>query len=107
MKINKFMKKVNNDVANYGYFRNTKELIKFLKLTKYLTNNRSPNKSYTKNIYIHKSPNLVAISKDEYISEFSKSNINKLKGTFFHTTKRICSVKKIKKKFKRNKKETE
>ena len=97
MKINKFMQKVNNDVAKYGYFRNTKELIKYLKLTKFLTNNRSPNKSYTKNIYIHKSPNLIAISKDEYISEFSKSNINKLKGTFFHTTKRISSVKKLKK----------
>ena len=97
MKINKFMQKVNNDVANYGYFRNTKELIKFLKLTKYLSNNRSPNKSYTKNIYIHRSPNLVAISKDEYISEFSKSNSNQLKGTFFKTTKRISSVKKLKK----------
>ena len=97
MKINKFMQKVNNDVANYGYFRNTKELIKFLKLTKYLSNNRSPNKSYTKNIYNHRSPNLVAISKDEYISEFSKSNSNQLKGTFFKTTKRISSVKKLKK----------
>ena len=97
MKINKFKQKVNNDVANYGYFRNTKELIKFLKLTKYLSNNRSPNKSYTKNIYIHRSPNLVAISKDEYISEFSKSNSNQLKGTFFKTTKRISSVKKLKK----------
>ena len=97
MKINKSMQKVNNDVANYGYFRNTKELIKFLKLTKYLSNNRSPNKSYTKNIYIHRSPNLVAISKDEYISEFSKSNSNQLKGTFFKTTKRISSVKKLKK----------
>ena len=97
MKINKFMQKVNNDVANYGYFRNTKELIKFLKLTKYLSNNRSPNKSYTKNIYNHRSPNLVAISKDESISEFSKSNSNQLKGTFFKTTKRISSVKKLKK----------
>ena len=96
-KINKFMQKVNNDVAHYGYFRNTKELIKFLKLTKYLSNNRSPNKSYTKNIYNHRSPNLVAISKDEYISEFSKSNSNQLKGTFFKTTKRISSVKKLKK----------
>ena len=97
MKINNFMNKVNNDIANYGYFRNTKELIKFLKLSKYLSVNRSPNKSYTKNIFIRKSPNLVAISKDEYISEFSKSNHNKLKGTFFHTTKRISSVKRIKK----------
>ena len=107
MKINKFMHKMNNDLATYGYFRNKKELIKLLKLTKYLSINRSPNKSYTKNIYIHKfnldskkiklNPKLVAISKDEYISEFSKSNNNKIRGSFFHTTKRISSVKKLKK----------
>ena len=45
-------------------------------------------------------PNLIAVSKDEYISEFSKSNTNnmKMKGKYFHSCKRVSSPKITKKK---------
>ena len=110
MKLNKILKKINYDIAIHGYFRNKKELVKFLKLSKYFSIGRSPNKNFEKNITIRKfnsesqkpnfNPNLIAISKDEYISEFSKSNnnnYNNLKEIYFHSCKRTSSAKKIKK----------
>ena len=112
MKINKFLMKMNYDISVHGYFRNKKELIKFIKLSKYFSINKSPNKNYSKNILIRKfncnyekksniqNPNLIALSKDEYISEFSKSNTNnmKMKGKYFHSCKRVSSPKITKKK---------
>ena len=112
MKINKFLMKMNYDISIHGYFRNKKELIKFIKLSKYFSINKSPNKNYSKNILIRKfncnyekksniqNPNLIALSKDEYISEFSKSNTNnmKMKGKYFHSCKRVSSPKITKKK---------
>ena len=112
MKLNKILQKINYDIAIHGYFRNKKEIVKFLKLSKYFSINRSPNKIFSKRITIPKlnsdnqksnfSPNLIAISKDEYISEFSKSNNNNnnnLKGIYFHSCKRTSSAKKMKDKF--------
>ena len=110
MKLNKILQKINYDIAIHGYFRNKKEIVKFLKLSKYFSINRSPNKIFSKRITIPKlnsdnqksnfSPNLIAISKDEYISEFSKSNNNNnnnnLKGIYFHSCKRTSSAKKMK-----------
>ena len=108
MKLNKILQKINYDIAIHGYFRNKKEIVKFLKLSKYFSINRSPNKIFSKRITIPKlnsdnqksnfSPNLIAISKDEYISEFSKSNNNNnnnLKGIYFHSCKRTSSAKKM------------
>ena len=108
MKLNKILQKINYDIAIHGYFRNKKEIVKFLKLSKYFSINRSPNKNYSKHITIRKfnsdhpkqnfNPNLIALSKDEYISEFSKSNNNNhSKGVLFHSCKRTSSAKKMKK----------
>ena len=108
MRINKLLKKLNYDPSINGYFRNKKELIKFLKLTKYFANNRSPQRGQSKNVLLRKynfdsirrginniNNNLVSISKDEYISEFSKPN--KIKANNYHSCERITSAKKIQK----------
>ena len=109
MKLNKILHKMNYDLSVYGYFRNKKELIKFLKLSKYISLSRSPQKNLSNNLMIRKyksnsqrpnlNPNLIALSKDEYISEFSKSNnnMNNIRGIYFHSSNRASSAKKVKK----------
>ena len=110
LKLNKVLQKLKFDYSVNGYFRNKKDLVKFIKLSKYFHLNRSPSKNFSKNIIVRKynyeshqpiyNPNLIAISKDEYISEFSKSNNNnnnKFRGIYFHSCKRNPSAKKIKK----------
>ena len=112
MKINKILKKMNYDMSVNGNFRNKKELVKYLKLSKYFSVNRSPEgKPFQRNVLIHKynldyqkpkiNPYLMAVSKDEYISEFSKSNNYNLKGSYLHSCRRFSSAKKMKK-FKSN-----
>ena len=58
-------------------------------IRKYKSNSQRPNLN----------PNLIALSKDEYISEFSKSNnnMNNIRGIYFHSSNRASSAKKVKK----------
>ena len=109
MRINKLIQKINNNPSINRYFHNKKELVNFLKLTKYFSKNHSPPQVQPKNVFSRKfnfdsikrgvnniNRNLVSISKDEYISEFSKPN--KLKINYYHSCERISSAKKYKKK---------
>ena len=109
MKLSKIVQKINYDIAIRGYSYNKRELVKFLKLSKYFSINHSPSKKFSKNVFIRKfnsdfkksniGQNLASLSKNEYISEFSKSNNNNnnLKKNFINSFKKIFSQKKAKK----------
>ena len=102
-KLNKLVQKINYDIAMHGYFCNKRDLVKFLKLSKYFSINHSPNTKFAKNILIRKfnshfkkssfsqNNNIIALSKNDYIPEFSKSNNNNIKPDFFYSFKKISS----------------
>ena len=101
--LNKLVQKINYDIAMHGYFCNKRDLVKFLKLSKYFSINHSPNTKFAKNILIRKfnshfkkssfsqNNNIIALSKNDYIPEFSKSNNNNIKPDFFYSFKKISS----------------